>query len=221
MRASSSAPTTSSPRRKCPTSSSRKLVQYVWSRSTKNCCASAICLARAILSSCSLKPCTRARASSRKPASSPRTTLFLPSSQEICAENTETVRVASSTEHPAEKNGGSALRISLYRRLSSASLNASSTVFWKKSPGVEMGLAGYLNVKVTVVFVCSLSTEHVKRGEAWNATGGRGVAGFTGGWPGAGAHPPNAPAISRTTASRSAKSPAAITATRSGRYHFS
>jgi hypothetical protein len=49
-----------------------------------------------------------------------------------------------------------------------------------------------LNVKVTVVFVCSLSTEHVTLGEAWNATGGRGVAGFTGGWPGAGAHPPNA-----------------------------
>mmetsp|Transcript_5246 Transcript_5246/g.19643 ORF Transcript_5246/g.19643 Transcript_5246/m.19643 type:complete len:202 (+) Transcript_5246:1736-2341(+) len=55
-RASSSAPTTSSPLKKCPTSSSRSDVQYVWSRSTKNCCASAVCFSFAIFSSCSENP---------------------------------------------------------------------------------------------------------------------------------------------------------------------
>ena len=80
-RASSSAPTTNSPRKKCPTSSSLRLVQYVWSRSTNSCSASAICFALAILSSCSPNPCTRTRASSRSPASRP--SRALPSSHAI------------------------------------------------------------------------------------------------------------------------------------------
>ena len=168
--------------------------------------------------SCSVNPCSRARVSSRRPASRP--SLTFPSSHTICALNTEVVRVASSIEQHAEKNGGSTFRISLYRRLSNARRNASSTSFAKYPPGVDTWFASYLNVIVTVVLVCSLSTTHVMRGSSCGAMSGRCTSGFFSGWPTAGAHDPNAFSIIAATSSRSAKSPAATIAMRSGRYHF-
>ena len=129
-------------------------------------------------------------------------------------------RVAASAEHPAEKNGGFGRRISLYRRLSSASLNASSTVSRKYPPGVLRSFESYLYVSVTVVFVCSLSTEQTIRGSACGGIFGLRTTGFAFGCPGAGAQCRNATRICSATASRSSKSPAAITAMRSGRYHF-